>query len=126
MWILHPKVGFLSLVQKEWNKPDDTLTIRARVYDDLVRLKAYLPSMSDIITSEDSDYRHRAVADREAVMAAISMLTAEIQYDNFKSEVARSEGQGYKRAAVYADVWDVLYKLQSGRFDEQPAPPTMI
>jgi hypothetical protein len=101
------------LVQKDWNKPDDTLTIRARVYDDLVRLKAYLPSMSDIISSEDSDYRYRSVADREAVMAAMSTLTAEIQYDNFKSEVARSEGQGYKRAALYGDVWSILYRLQT-------------
>ena len=82
--------------------------------------------MSDIISSEDSDYKYRTVADREAVMAAMSMLTAEIQYDNFKSEVARSEGQGYKRAAVYADVWHVLYRLQSSRFDEQPAQPTMF
>ena len=101
------------MVEKPWDKPNGTLTIRARVYDDLVRLKAYLPSMSDIISSEDSDYKHRAVADREAVMAAMSMLTAEIQYDNFKSEVARSEGQGYERAAVYGDVWSILYRLQT-------------
>jgi hypothetical protein len=126
MWILHPKVGFLSLVQKDWNKPDDTLTIRARVYDDLVRLKAYLPSMSDIITSEDSDYRYRSVADKEAVMAAMSTLTKDIDYDNFKDEVARSDHQGYARAALYGEVWHSLYKLQSGRFDQQPIHPTML
>ena len=114
------------MVEKNWNKPDHTLTIRARVYDDLVRLKAYLPLMSDIISSEDSDYRYRAVAEREAVKAAMSMLTAEIQYDNFKDEVARSEGQGYERAAVYGDVWHVLYRLQSSRFDVQPSQPTML
>ena len=114
------------MVQKPWNQSDDTLTIRARVYDDLVRLQAYLPSMSDIISSEDSDYKHRAVAGREAVMAAMSMLTAEIQYDNFKSEVARSDDQGYARAALYGEVWQVLYRLQSSRFDQQPAPPTMF
>ena len=124
MWILHPKVGFLSLVQKDWNKRDDTLTIRARVYDDLVRLKAYLPSMSDIISSEDSDYRYRSVADREAVMSAMSTLTKDIDYDNFKNAVCSQ--QGYERAAVYGDVWHVLYRLQSSRFDVQPAPPTMI
>jgi hypothetical protein len=125
MWILHPKVGFLSLVQKDRNKPDDTLTIRARVYDDLVRLKAYLPSMSDIISSKDSDYKHRAVADRQAVMAAMSMLTAEIQYDNFKDEVASL--QGYTRAAIYGRVWHDLYRLQTDQLDEQqPIHPTML
>jgi hypothetical protein len=124
MWILHPNIGFLSVVEKPWNKPDDTLTIRARVYDDLVRLKAYLPSMSDIISSEDSDYKHRAVADRQAVMAAMSMLTKDIGYDNFKNEVCSQ--QGYERAAVYGDVWHVLYRLQSSRFDEQPTPTTLI
>ena len=96
------------------------------MYDDLVRLKAYLPSMSDIISSEDSDYKHRAVAGREAVMTAISMLTGDIDYDNFKDKVARSDHQGYERAAVYGDVWHVLYRLQSGRFDVQPASPTML
>ena len=96
------------------------------MYDDLVRLKAYLPSMSDIISSEDSDYKHRAVADREAVMAAMAQLAADIRYDNFKDEVARSEGQGYTRAALYGEVWQVLYRLQSSRFDQQPAPPTML
>jgi len=101
------------VVEKNWNKPDHTLTIRARVYDDLVRLKAYLPSMSDIISSEDSDYRYRSVADREAVMAAMSMLTDEIQYDNFKDEVARSDHQGYARAALYGEVWSILYRLQT-------------
>ncbi len=32
--------------------------------------------MSDIIESEDSDYRYRAVAKREAVMAALATLVA--------------------------------------------------
>ena len=31
------------------------------------------------------------------------MLTDEIQYDNFKDEVARSEGQGYALNAVCPD-----------------------
>jgi hypothetical protein len=79
--------------------------------------------MSDIIESEDSDYRYRAVAKREAVMAAMAALVADIQYDNFKNAVASR--QGYERAAVYGDVWQVLYGLQSGRFEE-PAEPRMI
>jgi len=121
MWILHPSVGFLSVVEKPFDKPTGTLTIRVRVHDDLVRLKTFLPSMGPIIESLDSDYRYRAVAKREAVMAAMSMLARDIEYDNFKSEV--SSRQGYARAALYGEVWHVLYRLQSDRFDEQP--PTL-
>jgi hypothetical protein len=116
MWII-TKIGFFSIVQKPWNKPDDTLTVRARARTDIENLRAYLPDMSEIIASEDSDYRYRATADREAVMAAMSKLTADIDYDNFKNEVASL--QGYARAAIYGEVWEVLYKLQSDRFEEQ-------
>ena len=112
MWVLHPSVGFLSVVAKPWDRPNGTMTIRARVHDDLVRFKAFLPSMGPIIESQDSDYRFRAVADRDAVMAAMAKLAADIDYDNFKNEVAAR--QGYDRAAIYGDVWQVLYRLQRG------------
>lgn len=115
MWII-TKIGFFSIVQKPWNKPNDTLTIRARARADLENLRTYLPDMSEIIASEDSDYRYRATTDREAVMAAMSNLTADIDYDNFKNEAASR--QGYARAAIYGEVWEVLYKLQSSRFEE--------
>ena len=79
--------------------------------------------MSDIIESEDSDYRYRSVGKRETVMTAMATLVADIDYDNFKSEVASR--QGYGRAAVYGNLWGVLHGLQSGRFEE-PAEPRMI
>jgi hypothetical protein len=110
IWIL-TTIGFFSIVQKPCNKANGTLTIRARVRDDLEGLRAYLPDMSDIIESEDSDYRYRTVAKRETVMAALATLVADIDYDNFKNEVALR--QGYRRAAVYGDVWQVLYGLQA-------------
>lgn len=67
--------------------------------------------MGELIESDDSDYRYRAVAKRDAVMAALATLVADIDYDNFKNEVASR--QGYERAAVYGDVWEVLYGLQT-------------
>jgi hypothetical protein len=109
MWILHPNVGFLSVVEKPWD--NGTLTIRARVGDDLVRLKAYLPEMSEIIESDDSDYRYRASAPRSGFEAAMARLAAGIDYDNFKNAVARR--QGYQRAAIYGDVWADLLRLES-------------
>ena len=114
MWII-TKIGFFSIVQKPWDKPTGTLTIRARVHDDLVRLKAFLPDMSDIIDSHDSDYRYRAFAARGSVSAAIANLSADIDYDNFKSEISAS--QGCARATLYGEIWQVLYGLQSDRFE---------
>jgi hypothetical protein len=96
IWIL-TTIGFFSIVQKEWNQSNDTLTIRARVLGDLEGLRAYIPEMSDIIESEDSDYRYRAVAKRETVMAALATLVGGIDYDNFKAAVAAAPRQGYRR-----------------------------
>jgi enoyl-CoA hydratase/carnithine racemase len=75
MWII-TKIGFFSIVQKPWSNPNDTLTVKARARTDLENLRAYLPEMSEIIASEDSDYRYRATADREAVMAMASRIVA--------------------------------------------------
>jgi hypothetical protein len=123
MWII-TKIGFFSIVQKEWNQPNHTLTIRARVRKDLESLRAYLPDMGEIVESLDSDYRYRAVADRKTVSEAMAKLAADIDYDNFKNEVASR--QGYARASVYGDVWHDLYRLRSGRYEEHPAPPLML
>lgn len=113
-------LGAFSVVEKDSDKPKGTLTIRTRVRSDLENLRhRYLPDMGDISESTWSDYKFRAIADREAVSAALAALVADIDYGNFKNAVASR--QGYDRASVYGDVWGVLYGLQSGRFEE-PAP----
>lgn len=117
MWII-TKIGFFSVVQKPWDAAKDTLTIRARVRADLERLNAYLPDMSDIIDRQDSDYRFRTVADRRAVSEAMAKLVADVDYDNFKNEVASR--QGYGRASVYGHVWGELYRLQSADLKNHP------
>lgn len=125
MWILHPSVGFLSLVQKPLDRPRGTLTIRARVRSDLENLRdRYLPSMGEIVESLDSDYRFRAVAERNAVESAMAALIADIGYSNFKSEVASQQGSA--RAEIYGHVWHDLYRLQSGQYEEHTAPPLML
>lgn len=75
----------------------------------------YLTSMSEIVESDHSDYRYRTFAARESVSLAIANLSADIDYCNFKSEI--SDTQGYARAALYGEVWQVLYGLQSARFE---------
>ncbi len=49
-------------------------------------------------------YRWRAEVSRDAWARAVGELVAEIDYENFKSEVKRV--QGGDRAAVYSRVWD--------------------
>ncbi len=88
-----------------------TLTIRARVKADLEALRGrYLPTMGNITENERSDYRYRAVADRDAVAAAMEQAVKGIQYSNFKNAVASEHG--WQRADTYHDVWAVLYGLQ--------------
>lgn len=113
MWMITP-IGFFSVVQKSTDKLQGTLTVRARVKGDLENLKKhYLPELADITESHNTDYRYRAVAPRSAVAAAMVRLVDELDYDNFKNEVARM--QGYVRSHLYHDVWDVLYRMQGDK-----------
>jgi hypothetical protein len=110
MWLITP-TGFFSIVQKPTDAPANTLTVRARVRQDLETLREqYLPGMGEIAESRSNDYRFRAVAPRAEVAAAMAAIVNGIEYPNFKSQVAKV--QGPKRAHLYHEVWDVLYRLQ--------------
>lgn len=110
MWLLTP-VGFFSIVQKPTDVALNTLTVRARVKGDLEALRErYLNGMSDIKESRSNDYRFRAVVPRADVAAAMSKMIEDLDYSNFKGEVAKV--QGHAREHVYHDVWSVLYRLQ--------------
>jgi hypothetical protein len=111
MWLITP-VGFFSIVQKPGDRSRNTLTVRARVRSDLDALRdQYLPGLGEIIESNTNDYRFRAVVPREQVAAAMARMVETLNYANVKGEVTKR--QGYARAQLYHDVWDVLYKLQS-------------
>lgn len=69
--------------------------------------------MGEITDSNWSDYRFRAVADRDAVSNAMKQAVADIGYSNFKNAVTSE--QGWKRAEKYHDVWAILYGLQDQR-----------
>lgn len=120
MWLITP-IGFFSIVEKPGDKLAGTLTVRARLRNDLAALKQhYLPSLGAVKDSSDTDYRFRATAPRVEVSAAIARLVDGLDYSNFKSEVAKQ--QGHARSKLYHDVWSVLYKLQTDPTFQKPLP----
>ena len=111
MWLLTP-YGFFSIVQKPADVAASTLTVRARVVSDLETLRdTVLPTRSATVADQGTDYAYRATAPGEDVAQALGELVMRATYSNFKNEVAKRQGEA--RAALYHDVWDVLYRLQS-------------
>jgi hypothetical protein len=111
VWLITP-LGFFSVVRK----PDDigagTLTIRARVKSDLEALRKHcLPDLGEIEGNAGTDYRYRAKAPRGQVAEVLAQMVRDIDYENFKNEVAKKQGK--HRATIYGKVWDVLYGLQT-------------
>jgi hypothetical protein len=112
MWLI-TTTGFYSIVEKIWDRAAGTLTVRARAKADLEALRsAGLPELGDIKEDPNADYRFRAQAPRPAVIRAVAAQVEALDYDNFKSAVARRQGSA--RVHLYHCVWDVLYRIQSG------------
>jgi 8-oxo-dGTP pyrophosphatase MutT (NUDIX family) len=117
MWLITP-FGFFSVVQKPG---DNHLTVRARVASDLNALRSlYLPELSKTITGAGTDYPHRATCSHASFAAAQVKIALDIDYSNFKSKVAQT--QGGARAKVYSEVWSVLHKLQTSAPPASPWP----
>lgn len=103
MW-LFTRLGFYSIVRKPHASD---LTVRARVRADLDALRQrYLPQLSPTLVLSGTDYRYRATVSHVALSAAMAAIVMDLEYDNYKSEVAVT--QGARRAHVYANVWSVL------------------
>jgi hypothetical protein len=109
MWLL-TSIGFFSVVEKAGDKGNGTLTVRARIQDDLETLRdQYLPSLGPILKDVGTDYQFRATAPREDLSKAVSRLVSDIDYSNFKNAIAMR--QGLKRESLYHRVWNVLAGL---------------
>jgi hypothetical protein len=112
MWLITP-VGFFSIVCKPGDENADALTIRARVRSDLDALRQqYLPSLGEVMENAGTDYRFRAKAHRDEVEKALAKMVHQLDYDNFKNEVAKKQGK--YRAGIYSKIWNVLYGLREG------------
>lgn len=107
MWLFTP-FGFYSIVRK----PGDAhLTVRARVADDLDRLREYCPELGPTLAHAGTDYEYRATVDAVAFGLALAAIGSEIDYPNFKEAVFVQTG--IDRSVIYSKVWSILRLLPS-------------
>lgn len=106
MWIVTTQ-GFLSAVADR--EQPDAVIVRARARTDIEALRRQIPGIEPF-EDPTADYRHRAIVSRAEWVSAVARLASEIDYDNFKSAVARR--QGAERASLYGRVWAILRTLQ--------------
>jgi hypothetical protein len=107
MWLI-TNFGVFSVVQKPGDR--DQLTVRARVRDDLDRLRAtFLPTLSKTIEGGGTDYPYRAQAAASAVAEAFGKAVQGIDYSNFKNEATAKLGTA--RGKIYGRVWAALFDL---------------
>ena len=122
MWIF-TKYGFYSAVcarqgDGSHGQPvdSDRIMVRARVRSHLEALRdrfADLISNNEIKEFVGTDYAFRIFVPKTVWSQVVAELTSELDYDNFKSEVARhqgSDGAAYEHSLH--DVWSVMYGLQ--------------
>lgn len=110
MWIFICNAGFFSVVAS--GEAADQLVVRARVRDDLVRLRQlYLPGIR-IIATATRDYGWRSCVSKQAWSETLSRAALAIDAKNFKART--EEALGADRAALYGDIWLTLLQLQHG------------
>ncbi|HDL63755.1 MAG TPA: hypothetical protein ENH12_00025 [Proteobacteria bacterium] len=122
MWIF-TRYGFFSAVCARQGDgkyglaiDPDRIMVRARVREHLEVLKERFPDMlgqCDIHDFTGTDYVYRVFVYKQVWSRVLSELAGETDYDNFKSEVARYQGQA---GAAYEhslhQVWSVMHRLQ--------------
>ena len=102
MW-LFTNTGFVSAVS---NGTD--LMVRAR---DRASLEAIAESAkTEIISTPQHDYPYRVIVTHEFFAKWVSHMAANINYKNFKSEVAAS--RGYDFAHPLMKVWSAMHEVE--------------
>ncbi len=131
MWFF-TKHGFYSVVRKIETQCSVTQALeragtpRAHCYHIRARLKKHLEALKQladirapITRTESNDYRYRMVVSpwTWARVGPILVSCAEIDYSNFKSEVARRARDAYETALHR--VWSIMFGVQEAA--ERPA-----
>ncbi len=122
MWVF-TKYGFYSAVcARQGNGAHgqpvdlDRIMVRARVREHLDALIDAYPDLltdAEIKTFPGTDYAYRLFLPKEVWTTLLSWLGNDIDYDNFKGEVGRFQGQvGADYEHALHDVWGIMYKIQ--------------
>ena len=110
MW-LFTKHGFYSVVCAH-GEPD-TVMVRARCQRHLENLRDNFPTMladCRIIANQGTDYPFRMLVGKEMFSLVARRLVQEIDYINFKSEVASTGDRVYEHCCH--EVWRDMLDLQ--------------
>jgi hypothetical protein len=101
MWICTSN-SFLSIVAKGGDP--SKLMVRARRDGEI---EAVFPR-AKVIANAGTDYKFRALIDREEVAQAMAKAICDINYSNFKNTV-----KDHARHDAYMRLWSVMYEYQS-------------
>jgi hypothetical protein len=122
MW-LFTKYGFFSAVcarqgDGKHGRPVDPkrIMVRARVRKHLEALSERFPNLlgdCEVREFTGSDYAFRIFLDKAVWSQVLVGLNEDLDYDNFKSEVARFQGRdGAAYEHSLHKVWSVMHELQ--------------
>jgi hypothetical protein len=122
MW-LFTKHGFYSAVcarqgDGKHNQPvdPDRIMVRARLRSHLEALKTRFPELfgqNEIWEFVGTDYAFRLFVEKPVWSQVLVGLNDEMDYDNFKSEVAHHQGKaGADYEHALHEVWSVMNRLQ--------------
>jgi len=106
MWLFTSK-GFYSVVTTD--RGGDYM-VRGRVRADLEALLPIIEPFGrkrEVLETASADYRYRLVVDTDEWLRISEVLSAEVDYTNFKDRVSRRNAQ---RAKTYGRVWFILHE----------------
>jgi len=107
MWLM-TTFGFFSVV-RDTQHPGHLL-VRSRSHNDLTELARRFDARGldepQILEMPLADYRYRIIAPAPAVAEVLGNEIQDINYPNFKNEVARAHSP--KRAQLYSQIWMVI------------------
>jgi hypothetical protein len=103
MW-LFTKNGFFSIVEMQGN--DNTFFVRSRQQQDLENLFRFIEKRT-IFRSLSADYKYRIIIKPKELLLLAQSLVSEIDYPNFKSQIAKTAGQE-RKLECYHEVWAIM------------------
>jgi hypothetical protein len=105
MWIF-TQDGFVSAV-RHTDKPDH-LMVRSRDYQSLIGLSN--ASKQQITKTPTADYPYRVTVKDDKFNNWLTDSVTQLEYSNFKSQVAVTRGKGYVNALHH--VWDIMHDVE--------------